>query len=1292
MKRRVSSSHRLFPIFLFLLICLLSIKSLRAQDYVTGAFEGKVTDAVTGAPVPGATVQIINKDTGVPVARQTDSNGNFRQGLLPPGDYTIRVSKQGYITCEAQQSLPAVRPTSVTPVPVKLNPESAAAAPTPTPAPGPMPAPAPPQQPAGPGILAEINTTDAQRGGTYTDKDVSTLPLGATTLTRTFDELGLLLPGVALPPQTQGSVAGPGVGAGVGSAGQFAVNGLRSRANNFTVDGSDNNDEDIGVRRQGFLALVPQPIESIKEFQMITLLAPAQYGRNLGAQVNAISKSGGNSTHGAFYGLFNSSQLNSREFFDTTNGNASIPLVAGNNQPVLDCGPTPLQSNPTCRDHPATYQIRVKNQSGGKDSFTLGQGGLVLGGPLVPETPSRPGRSIFYFFSVEGHALNATKEQSFAVPTVEQRGFGNTGATGVAAIPLPDICDPQKSTLPCSQVVFFPTTTQGDAVFSLFPFANNPNGVYGANTLTQVLPASGQSKILSGKIDSNFKMWQRQQSLTARYSFTQDWRDIPATGGAIFSALRPRVRTQNFSMFLNSELSSPNSAKGVFNQLRLSYGRTRLNFQPVPDKSGFLLPSSLSSVDSVAGFLLNARAIKNFTGAMSLGVPNTRPVIYGAPNLEPDTESLLGPVGQVNIAGFSPVGVDVYNFPQKRVNNTYQVADTLTIHMGAHSVAFGTDIRRTELNSDLAPNARPLLTFAGAPYFGPAIPAITQIQIGEFISGVSLAAAGAPSSFRQNLTTGSSSDIHLRYYQLDFFGQDEWRVRPNLSLSYGLRYEYNTPPRELNRRIEETFTSSDLSLVPGLPQFGAGRTSIFDPDKNNFGPRVGLAYSFGHDRTSTIRAGYGIFFDQILGAVVSQSRNVFPTFITVDYAGGGFGTIFGDLRVVNPTVFFVQPGTLNGANIAGFGPTLAIFVRRINNHSTGSPNLSAISPTLPARELKTPMAHQYAVTFEQQLGRGTVLSAAYVGTLGRDLLRFTTPNLGPNGFIVPTATDSSTAGMDLSGYALPPGSRVTNVNSTTGTITFSGGRPLSGVGAISIFQTTAKSRYDALQVQLRGRLKFIGSTHYQVGYTFSRSNDDASDVFDLAGSSALAQNSLAPAGEYAPSNFDARHRIAYSYVTDPPHFKSRAAQAILGNVQISGTGQFQTGQPFTVNSIFDVNLDGNLTDRLNTTSGIVQTGDRSQPFRLTVNPLTLLAPVGENGAVPRNSFRASNLWLTNTAVTKTFHLSEQVKLVFRTEVFNLFNRANFGIPVRFLEAPGFGKATDTVTPGRRIQFGLKLVF
>ena len=314
----------------------------------------------------------MNQDTGVPVAKQTDGSGRFRQGLLPPGDYSITIVKEGYVPQALQRSLPALRPTVVLP-PVPLVPlvarNTSAPAPTATPTASPAPTATPspatttstqtPTTGATAGISEEINVFDARRGGTFSEKEVSTLPLGGATLSRTFDELGLLLPGVAPPPKTLGSVAGPGVGAGVGSAGQFSVNGMRSRANNFTVDGSDNNDEDIGVRRQGFFSLVPQSIESIREFQMITLLAPAQYGRNFGAQVNAISKSGGNELHGTIYGFFNSSQLNARNTFDTVNGTSTFAVRSQSGQAVLDC--TGLQR----RLHRPQHTITATNQSGG---------------------------------------------------------------------------------------------------------------------------------------------------------------------------------------------------------------------------------------------------------------------------------------------------------------------------------------------------------------------------------------------------------------------------------------------------------------------------------------------------------------------------------------------------------------------------------------------------------------------------------------------------------------------------------------------------------------------------------------------------------------------------------------------------------------------------------------------------------------------------------------------------------------------------------------------------------------
>jgi hypothetical protein len=336
------------------------------------------------------------------------------------------------------------------------------------------------------------------------------------------------------------------------------------------------------------------------------------------------------------------------------------------------------------------------------------------------------------------------------------------------------------------------------------------------------------------------------------------------------------------------------------------------------------------------------------------------------------------------------------------------------------------------------------------------------------------------------------------------------------------------------------------------------------------------------------------------------------------------------------------------------------------------------------------LAHHFSVTFEQQLSQSMVVSAAYVGTRGRNLLRFSSPNLGPNYLIVPLAFDpfgSPLGGGTFLGITLDPGS-------LTSGATLTSGRPVNTIGPISLFESTASSDYDALQLQARGR--FMRKLQYQIAYTFSKATDDVSDVFDLAGAPALPQNSLTFEGERAPANFDARHRFSYNFLWDLPDFSDHDPffRQVFGNLQIAGTGRYQTGQPFTVNSIFDVNLDGNLTDRLNSTNGIQFTGDRRQPIRLApgTDTFSLLAPFGTDGRVPRNTFRAGSILELDLAVIKSFEITEQTRLQFRVDFFNFINRANFGIPVRFLEAPGFGQATDTVTPGRRIQFALKFSF
>jgi hypothetical protein len=1376
--RRMGSAA-LSLLFLFApLSPAVAAKAVKRQDPVTGAFAGNVSvNGDPSRPVAGARVEIENVQTGAKYRRVTDASGGFYVGRLSPGGYRITVSHPDYKTRVVEQRLQISQVNTVLPVPVNLEPSVVPTTPIITTGPTPTPevATGGTTQPAtspSPEALAEeervnlqVGRLDGRRGGGYNENQVATLPLGATTYVRTFDELALLLPGVVLPPYTLGSVAGPGVGPGVGSAGQFSVNGLPPRTNNFTVDGSDNNDEDIGVRRQGFFSLVPQPVESVKEYQVITLLAPAQFGRNIGAQVNAVSKSGGNDLHGDLYGFFDSSRLNSRNTFDTEGANGLSQLNTAGGRPVVVCGNLNANSGNTSNCAGASA-LNINRDFGGEDSSSLGQFGFTLGGPIKKER-------WFYFLSGERQILNASEEKSFAVPTVEQRGFGLAGRT-TTFNPLDPTSgsgasgferDPLRSPTDVSPAAQFsrvvPQTLFGAAIFSLFPFPNNPDGVYGANTYTQVLPASGRGAIASGKIDYVNTERRFFQSFTARYNFTQDWRDIPAAGGAIFASLRPATRTQNISTFLNSELSGRDAGTQIYNQVRFSYGRTRLRFDELRDAS--LLGSNFGS------FLLNRPLLQGVSLSDTGNVPFTRVSGSAISNKCPsgatpggneviNTECVTGPVGQVIIGGFSPVGVDVYNFPQRRVNNTYQLADTMTIRESGRTAVtytFGADIRRSELNSALPRNSRPLITFFGSTSLrnDPANPAqggcagVCEVDPNRipYIPATWLAAAGVPSGFFQSLAAPGREDgaIRLRYYQYNFFGQEDFRLSNSLSVTLGLRYEYNTPVKEANGLIEQFYalpaTQNPLGIL-------LERDSIYDPDRNNIAPRIGFAWApkiFGAEHPSVIRAGFGVYYDQILGAVASQSRNVYPGFLPLNVAAvsNTSGLPFALPRSLTLGNRSNQPGLPAGARLGPcivevLGPTCTpqfpVFAAGSSNLNTFNPifdpnsgsfnsqalsNLftalrfdlpSSFSFTLPGTRLSMPMAYHYSYTIEQGLPHNMLLSAGYVGTQGRNLIRITTPNGGPNNFpLIGTVNTSgfatgSTAGGILNSALIAP-SRVNDF-----------------IGALNVIETTGRSRYDAFQAQLRGRLAREHAFLYQIGYTLSRARDDVSDVFDLAGSFALPQQSTTFSGgqtlsitggnfpgEYARSNYDTPHRVSYDLVWD----------IIPGRngLQLASTGMFQSGQPFTVNSIIDINKDGNLTDRLNTAAGLDLSGSDRSPIRLASgasgetltcfvantprtisvsgsNTRSLLSCQGFNAALPRNSFRAGAYRLVNLTAIKKFQLGETTSLSARLDVFNLLDRDNFNIPVRILESPGFGSATETVTPGRRLQFGLKLSF
>jgi hypothetical protein len=1297
------------PLTLLTLLALLSAASppprgARAQDLNTGLIRGRIVLAPSTLDaaqnkivnrsggrqhVPYAPVAVVEAESGETVTNLvTDADGYFETPPLRAGQ-TYEIMVFGHNLLPEKVNVYTLGEVEVT-IEVSKIPGSND--------------PYPLEPPVLRVLTQRRNLTDARRDGAYIAKTVNEVSLGGSSLTRSYDELAFYVPGIAAPPQTLSNSAGPGFGAGIGTAGQFSANGLRSRANNFTVDGADNNDEDIGVRRQGFLALVPQSVESIHEYQVIALLAPAQVGRNLGAQVNAISQYGTRNVHGSLYGTFSSHLFNSADFFDAAGGNTTLPLTA-----LVGGGERAVRVDN--RPH------FVTNSAGREDRFAFAQLGATLGGPLRKplRKPKSAGEShepgtglfgrardehqlqLFYFLSFEFQRLRATKETHFAVPTVEQRGILGSGATGLAVHPFTG-----------EAISAHPTSAQGDAVFSLFPFPNNPGGVYGRNTFTQELPADGLGGVLSARLDGSRELSGRLHQFIARYNLTDDYRDVPSVAGALFSAVRPNIRAQNFSLFANSFLSPRSSSTFVSNQLFLSYGRTGLDFEERRDTS-FLIPTRLGLKNpDERRFLLNARLLENRT------LPGSSFVNYVTnPNLT--AEALLGtpfepvtaPVGQLVIAGYSPVGADVFTFPQERTNNTYQLSDAVTVQSGRHSLAFGADLRRSELNSRLPRNARPLILFSGAAKLAPTPPdGFPFVRVGSF-NALDVAAAGAPNAVLQTLTTGDDSTIGLRYYQYNFFARDEWRIRPRLSLSFGLRYEYNTPPRETHRRIEGTFDDPILRTV-SLDTFINGRTEIFAPDRNNFAPRLGLAYSFGRDDENTLRVGAGFYFDQALGVVVSQSRSVVPTFFTFNTAGlyqfQEDGTPVG-LGIRLPSTLSIRLGCQDDTPFIGIRAPdtlntidprtnvecllLAYLIRRRG----GDDVRPVLHTVLPADDLQMPMAYHYTAAFEREFGH-TVVSAAYVGTQGRHLLRQTTPNLGDHAPLGLFDVHVTGRRPRFGGITAQPSQR-----DAEGVVH---DRLSPQAGAVRIYESSGNSRYDALQLQVGRRL--VNGTTLQFNYTLSKVTDDVSDVFELAGAPALPQNSLTRAGERAVANFDARH-VFSGYATYVfPHLGGnprKLKEFLLGGWQVTGKARFQSGQPFTVNTVRDNNADGNLTDRPNTTDGIIVTGDPRQPLILTVDPQTLLAPESSDGtrndgAVGRNTFRSGGRFELDLSLVKSFAFRQRElydrRLTFRLDIFNLTNRANFGVPVRFLEAPGFGRTVSTVTPARRLQFSLKYSF
>ncbi len=1145
-------------------------KQAQAQT-TTGTILGTVIQR-DATPVPGAIVRILNKVNGLTRTARTDARGVYRFDLILPGLYDIRAQADGFRENAIENFIVEVnREKIIQPPPIVLDPPTAPAPPAPTPTtPGQPPAPTP--------GTTQANIADAALRGSATAEFILALPLRGI---RNFDTFALLTPGVAPPPSFFG-VSGPGIGPNV-SGGEFVVNGVRARGNNFTIDGADNNDQDVGGRRRGYVATAPQPIESLREFQITTLLADAESGRNGGGQINVVSRTGENEFHGNLYSFFNDARLNARDAFDFRAGSVRI----------------------------------------GKPAFTRHQSGATLGGPF------RQNRWHF-FTAFERIGVNRTQATHFAVPTAAER----TAALAIGRVP----------------------SLLGGDLLDLYPLPNNPGGPHGVNTLTQFLAGNGAATLFSFRSDYQFSPFDRPTLFTARYNLSDDRGRLPNVGDAINSGVDSRTRTHNVALDFTTRISDRFS-----NQMRLSYGRQRLGFDEIPG-SPFIFQTRSIGVD--------------LTGD---GLPDGR----------------SGPLGRVNVLPYSSIGVDPSIFPQGRVVNTIQLADTFIWNHGRGTLKAGADIRFIRSNSFADINYRLNLSFA---------PGIVIAPGGNFryASGVDFVGVGLPSDIGQTFVTDPNSTLGLRTTEYNFFINETVRLGSRVIVRGGVRYELNTVPDTGDERLRRGLAvrPEDFPVAPADQPRAAAffaafnnyqgfvnqRDGIYDASPRNFAGRASLAWDvFGSGRTA-VRAGYGMFYDIIPLTITGQSRNLFPNSVQSNFRSG---IVFPDILRSNPAILLCPPGSGRcGARVPPLpdvtpgsespSPTAAPII-------VGSPALFlgdlfdrqnfSLAYTLPRRNMRVARVHQVSLSVEQVLADRLTAAVAYVGTFGSNIIRPGTPNGGaltPLYFFQATPTS--------------PFDQVQVLQRRNDT----------AAGAISGFSTDADATYHALQISVRQR--FTRGLTFQSAYTWSHAIDSTSELFDTAGNANRSQIELDVPGitrlERGSASFDIRHRFTTGVQYDLPWL---ASNPWLGGFQVSGIVTLQTGQPFTVITGLDTNRDGNRTDRLATTQGLVLRRRGAQQIALApgVNPLTLTSfnftGPGE-GLVGRNTFRAPGVALVDAALTKRFVFAERYALLLRVEAFNLFNRTHFATPIRILEAPAFGRAVATAVPPRQFQFALKFQF
>jgi hypothetical protein len=657
---------------------------------------------------------------------------------------------------------------------------------------------------------------------------------------------------------------------------------------------------------------------------------------------------------------------------------------------------------------------------------------------------------------------------------------------------------------------------------------------------------------------------------------------------------------------------------------RYSFGDRNL-FEPFTGATFSLVPGFGDTVkrrsqNVMAGFIYvfspnlvnETRVALSRVGASVTQEASHRNPDLGLPVISPNPRD--AGLSFITVTGLSPLG-DEGNNPQNSVTNVYQILNTASYVHGNHLIKFGGDLRFAQQNAFRDVESRGRLLFS--PFAQISFNAIADLLLG-FPLLTSVARVDNPQ--------------HLRTQSYNFFVNDSFRITPRLTLTAGLRYEFNTPPVDAADRAN-VYDVATRSLVRvgtnGIPRGG------FNPDKNNFAPRVGFAWTLGKDERTVVRAGYGVYYDQ---SPLAPGEALY------------FNSPYFDNNI-----FFSLPGlplTISDPFPAFFPfplPDSALAIQR---------------------DLRTAYMQHWNLNVQRQFGANNVLEVAYVGSKGTKLLTARDinqpqPSVLPPGLPFVPRPDPRFDDIDL---------LESRANSSYQSLQARFERRLSRGLATLVSYTWAKSIDDASNFFSSAGDPNFPQNSYNLRAERGRSNFDVQHRLSASYSYDLP---FGKGGRYLANN---------GWIS-----------TMLSGWQSFGIVTLQSGRPFTVALLADIDNSGTgrsilgfgANDRPNIV-GDPRLDERSPERWFNAAAFAFPAP-GTFGNVGRNTLDGPGYQNVNVSLLKNTSLSEQFNLQLRAEFFNLFNHPNFNLPDNFLGSPTFGRISSARDP-RHIQFGVKLLF